>query len=155
VSAKEIEMHVAHLPFLIMPSHAARNLLGAALPNVAVLALRAILSHRKGLEVAHQQIRYRKQDLVFSSRIGARGDLIIELDIGDPRLSNRLVMEEDLRRSQRQTWSKDATSQVPHRKLRCVQREIPPDADSLPSSGTVRLKAGDDGSERGARARQP
>jgi hypothetical protein len=105
VSAKEIEMNIAYLPFLIMPSHAARSLLGAALPNVAVLALRAILSHRKGLEVAHQQIRYRKQDLVFSSRIGARGDLIIELDIGDPRLSNRLVMEEDLRRLERQTWS--------------------------------------------------
>jgi hypothetical protein len=103
VSAKEIEMNIAYLPFLIMPSHAARSLLGAALPNVAVLALRAILSHRKGLEVAHQQIRYR--NLVFSSRIGARGDLIIELDIGDPRLSNRLVMEEDLRRLERQTWS--------------------------------------------------
>ncbi len=56
-------MKRAHLPFLVVPSHAAAALVGRDLDVVAVLALKAILQHRKGLEVAHQQIRYRKHDL--------------------------------------------------------------------------------------------
>jgi len=94
-------MNRAYFPFLLIPSHAVRNLLRRDLAKVGVLALRAILQHRKGLEVAHQQIRYRRHDLAFSSRIGSRGDLILEFDIGDPRLAHRLVLEEDLRRANR------------------------------------------------------
>ena len=92
-------MNRAYLPFVLIPSHAARHLLGADLDKVGVLALRAILRHRKSLEVAHQQIRYRRHDLAFSSRIRGRGDLVLELDIGDPRLEDRLILEEDLRRA--------------------------------------------------------
>jgi hypothetical protein len=94
-------MKRAHLPFLVVPSHAAAALVGRDLDVVAVLALKAILQHRKGLEVAHQQIRYRKHDLAFSSRIGRGGDLILELDVGDPRLAQRLVLAEELRRATR------------------------------------------------------
>src|SRR5436853_6719823 len=94
-------MNRAYLPFLLFPSNAVRDLLGPDLTKVGVMALRAILQHRKGLEVAHQQIRYRRHDLAFSSRIGSKGDLILELDVGDPGLAHRLVLEEEVRSSSR------------------------------------------------------
>jgi len=94
-------MDRAFLPILVFPTHAARQALAADLAKVALLAVKAILRNQRGLEVAHQQIRYRKQDLAFSSRIGAHGDLIIELDLGDPKLSDRLILEDDLRRAAR------------------------------------------------------
>ena len=89
------------LPIFVIPTHAARQALTADLAKVAVLAMKAILRNRRGIEVAHQQIRYRKRDFAFSSRIGARGDLIIELDMGDPKLSDRIILEDDLRRAAR------------------------------------------------------
>jgi hypothetical protein len=95
-------MRIAHLPIFVAPSAAVRSLLGRDLPAVAVLAVRSILRHRRGVEVAHQQIRFRKHDLVFSSRIGRQGDLILELDVGDPRLAGRLVLEHELGRAERQ-----------------------------------------------------
>ncbi len=95
-------MNRAFLPFLYVPSHQARALLGRRLDTVAVLALRAILEHRRSLEVAHQQIRFGGHDLAFSSRITGRGQLVVELDIGDPRLADRLVLEEEIRSAGRQ-----------------------------------------------------
>ena len=94
-------MDRAFLPILVIPSHAARHVLGPDLGKVAVLAVKAIFQNRKGIEVAHQQVRYRKHDLAFSSRIGSQGDLILDLDLGDPRLSHRIVLEENLRRASR------------------------------------------------------
>jgi hypothetical protein len=89
------------LPIFVIPTLAARQALAADLAKVAVLAMKAILRNRRGIEVAHQQIRYRRRDFAFSSRIGARGDLIIELDLGDPKLSDRIILEDDLRRAAR------------------------------------------------------
>jgi hypothetical protein len=98
-------MDRAYLPIIVIPTHAARHALGSDLRRVALLAVRAILRNRKGIEIAHQQIRFRKHDLAFSSRIGSLGDLILEVDLGDPRLSHRLVLEADLRRaSQPPDW---------------------------------------------------
>jgi hypothetical protein len=94
-------MHRANLPLLIVPSHAARSALGRDLKKVALLVVKAILQNCEAVEVAHQQVRYRKHDLAFSSRIGSQGDLILELDLGDPRLSHRIVLEADLRRAER------------------------------------------------------
>lgn len=94
-------MNRAYLPFLFIPSHAAANALGRRADRAAVLALKAILQHGKSLEVAHQQIRYGRHDLAFSSRITRNGDLVVELDLGDPRLCHRLVLEEELRRADR------------------------------------------------------
>jgi hypothetical protein len=94
-------MHRASLPILTTATPAARKLLGPELPKVAVLAVQAILRHRRGIEVAHQQIRYRKHHFAFSSRIGRHGDLILDLDVGDPALENRIVIEADLRRAER------------------------------------------------------
>ncbi len=90
-------MNRTFLPFLFVPSHAAARLVGRDRDKVAVLALRAILKTHKSLEVAHQQIRYREHHLAFSSRITSGGELVVELDVGDARLQERLVLEEELR----------------------------------------------------------
>ena len=99
-------MDRAFLPILVIPTHAARRALGSNLQKVAVLAAKAIIRARKSLEVAHQQIRFAEHDLAFCSRIGAQGDLILELDVGDPRLGERIVLEEELQRaSKRARWN--------------------------------------------------
>lgn len=80
-------MHRAHLPILLFASPAAQALLGRDVADVGVLALKAILRNRRGIEVAHQQIKYRKHTLAFSSRVGREGDLIVDLDVGVPGLA--------------------------------------------------------------------
>jgi hypothetical protein len=87
-------------------SPAVQKLLGPELPKVAVLAVQAILRQRRGVEVAHQQIRYRKHHFAFSSRIGRHGDLILDIDVGDPALENRIVIEADLARAERMNVAK-------------------------------------------------
>ena len=96
-------MGYGFFPFGFYLSKAASDALGAQANRVAVLALRAILSHRKGLEVAHQQIRYCGRDFVFCSRITGKGQLVIELDIGDARLADLLILEDDLRSAERKS----------------------------------------------------
>ena len=93
-------MDRASLPFLLVATPAARAALGRDLNKVAVLAAQALLRHRKTLEVAHQQLRYQRHAIAFSSRVGRHGDLILELDVGDPALENRVVLEADLRRAE-------------------------------------------------------
>lgn len=91
----------AFLPFHVMPSHAVAEKLGRRTERAAVLALRAVLQGHRQLEVAHQQIQFNGHCLAFSSRITARGDLVIELEIGDPRLGERIILEDDLKRATR------------------------------------------------------
>ena len=74
-------------------------MLGRDLHKVAVMAMQALLRNRRGIEVALQQIDYRKRPIAFSSRIGQMGDLILELDIGNPALADRLFLEQDLRKA--------------------------------------------------------
>src|SRR5215472_15581948 len=93
-------MSYGFFPFGFYVSKAASEALGAQANRVAVLALRAILSHRKSMEVAHQQIRYCGRDFVFCSHITGKGQLIIELDLGDARLSDLLILEDDLRNAE-------------------------------------------------------
>jgi hypothetical protein len=88
------------LPFIILPSNAVRNLLGRDVPKAALIALRAVLANRKSLEVAHQQVRYGKHRIACSSRVSRAGDLVVELDVGDPQLDNIVVLEADLRRAE-------------------------------------------------------
>jgi len=94
-------MNRTFLPFLFLPTHAASRLIGRDRDKVAVLALQAILRSHRSLEVAHQQIRWREHHLAFSSRITAGGELVVELDVGDPRLEHRLVLEDELRGARR------------------------------------------------------
>jgi hypothetical protein len=94
-------MNRTFLPFLFLPMHAAARLIGRDRDKVAVLALQAILRSHRTLEVAHQQIRWREHHLAFSSRITSGGELVVEIDVGDPRLEHRLVLENDLRGARR------------------------------------------------------
>lgn len=93
-------MDVASLPILLTASPAVREVLGRDLRRVAVLAVQAMLRHGRGLEVALQQIDYRSIPIAFSSRIGRLGDLILDLDIGDPSFGERIFLEADLRKAQ-------------------------------------------------------
>jgi hypothetical protein len=88
-------------PFSFYLSRAASDALGADASRVAVLALRAIVRHKKSLEVAHQQIRYRGCDFAFCSRVAASGLLVLELDMGDSRFADVLILEDDLRKAER------------------------------------------------------
>jgi hypothetical protein len=101
VDAKEIQMQRSFLPFLFLPTPAASRLLGRRGPDVALLALKAMLARHGSLEVAHQQVRFAGQDYAFSSHITAGGDLVIDLDVGEPGLENRIVLETELRTANR------------------------------------------------------
>lgn len=93
-------MDTASLPILLSASPAVRKALGPDLKRVAVLAVQALLRNGRGLEVSLQQIDYRRQPIAFSSRIGRMGDLIVDLDVGDPSLASRVFLEADLRKAQ-------------------------------------------------------
>jgi hypothetical protein len=99
LSAKETPMNRAYLPFLFLPSHSLAEAVGGDIRKIAVLALRAVLQHRKGLEVAHQQITFGELHVAMSTRITSTGELVVELDVGDPRLQDRLILEDELRQA--------------------------------------------------------
>jgi hypothetical protein len=90
-------MQRAYFPIIYSASPAVVKKTGPELHRAVILALRAILKHSRSLEVAHQQILFQGHDLAFCSRISSRGDLIIELDVGDECLSGRIILEDDLR----------------------------------------------------------
>jgi hypothetical protein len=92
---------VAFLPFDLVPTHAAASALGRALDRIEVLALCAALRHRCSLVAARQQIASSDRHLAFSTRITAQGDLVMEMDPGDPRLPRQPVLEDELRRASR------------------------------------------------------
>ena len=92
-------MNRAFLPFRFLPSRALVELLGNELHAIAVLAVKAVIRHRKSLEVAHQQIVYREHHIALSTRITTTGELVVDLDIGDPNLSDRIILEDELRRA--------------------------------------------------------
>ena len=95
-------MNRADLPFVFFPSRAVVDLLGKDLKDLraaAVMAVRAVLRHRKSLEIAHQQIMWGEHHLAFSTRIGAAGDLIVELEVGDASLRGCIVLEDDFQKA--------------------------------------------------------
>ena len=91
----------AFFPIIYSASPAAVQKAGPELHRAVQLALRAILRHSRSIEVAHQQIRFQGVNLAFCSRISVRGDLIVEIDVGDERLSDRIVLEDELRIAER------------------------------------------------------
>lgn len=94
-------MKLANFPIVCGATPAAAARLGPALERVAIAAFKAMIKRHGRLEIAHQQISYLGHDLAFSSRISGAGDLIIEFDVGDPNLANRIVFEDDLRQAHR------------------------------------------------------
>jgi hypothetical protein len=97
--AKEALMHRNYMPISVYPSTALHSIVGPDFEKIAGLALREVLKNRRSLEIAHQQIGWKKLAIAFSSRITNSGHLIIELDIGDPRLKDRVILEDDMRRA--------------------------------------------------------
>lgn len=83
------------------PSVAARKAAGADLGKVARLALAAILKNGRTLEIAHQQIVFGNSHFALSSWLGGRGQLILDLDVGSANLVGRVILEDDLRRTER------------------------------------------------------
>ncbi|MGD9884670.1 MAG: hypothetical protein AB7F22_15435 [Reyranella sp.] len=83
------------------PSVAVRKAAGSGLGQLARLALAAILENGQTLEIAHQQIVFGKTHFALSSRLGNRGQLILELDLGHPSLACRVILEDDLRQAER------------------------------------------------------
>jgi hypothetical protein len=100
-------MDHASLPILVVTTPAARALLGRDVSKVALLAVQAMLRQRKSIEIAHQQVRYGRHVFAFSSRVGRDGDLILQLDIGDPALGDRVILETDLRRAELQQAARE------------------------------------------------
>lgn len=95
------------LPFLLISTPAARAAAGRDLHNVAVLAFRAILERRVCVEIAHLQVRYRKHCFAVSSRVGRHGDMIIEIDVGDEKLGDRVILAADLRHAELQQRARE------------------------------------------------
>ena len=93
-------MRRALFPFQFLPTHRVVEILRGDISQVAVLALKAVLN-RRSLEVAHQQTVFRGHHFAFSSRVSQAGELYLELDVGDPRLGDRLVLEDELRKAGR------------------------------------------------------
>lgn len=90
-------MQKHHLPISIFVSPSLRKILKQDADLVAGKALNAILRDNRSLEIAHQQFRWKSTPVVFSSRVTLSGYLIIDMDIGDERLANRIVLEKDFR----------------------------------------------------------
>jgi hypothetical protein len=83
------------------PSAAVREAAGPDLGKIARLALEAVLKNGRSLEIAHQQVAYGKVHYALSSWIGNRGQLVLELDIGNAELAGRVILEEELKRAER------------------------------------------------------
>lgn len=92
-------MSTAYLPFSFIASSALVERYGADTRRIALLALRAAFVRTRQLEVAHQQISFRGDPIALSTHVTASGQLVVELDVGDPRLADRLILEEELRRA--------------------------------------------------------
>ena len=89
----------AFFPFRFVPSPSVARTLAGDLDVVAIEALRAVIRHAKSLEVAHQQIVVRGHHVALSTRVTESGELIVEFDLGDPALADRIITEAELRRA--------------------------------------------------------
>lgn len=106
------------LPVYIYASADVRLALGPDLTRVARLAMKAILRNRRALEVAFQQIEFGGHCLALSSRVTDKADLVIEIDMGDPLLGQRIILEDELKRAERHTRDESRKVQEARRRLR-------------------------------------
>ena len=112
----------SNIPVYVHASPAVHEAVGNALGQIAVLAIRTILKNARSLEVAHQQIRYRQHHLALSSRITKMGDLVINMDVGDPGLAHHVIYEADLRGAERSARADDLKVQTAMGRLRYDRR---------------------------------
>ncbi|MEQ1718466.1 MAG: hypothetical protein ABL907_21195 [Hyphomicrobium sp.] len=108
----------ALLPFHFIATHSARAALGRDLESVAAIAVKTLLKNFKTVEVAFQLIDYGPHTLAVSSRVTTRGELVLELDIGDPRLARHVILEDDYRAAERQSREDTRTLREAERRLR-------------------------------------
>lgn len=106
------------LPVYCVPTQAVARALGSDVERVALAALKAALRHRKSLEIAHQQISYAGHEVAFSTRLTAAGDLILDIDIGNPSLRNRIILEDEFRRETKKVRDKNRELAAPRRTTR-------------------------------------
>lgn len=111
-------MKRALLPFRFVTSHALSEALGSDLEPVALAAVRAVLRQTKSLAIAHQQIEVGPHYVALSTRVTEAGDLIVDLELGDPRLAKRVITEEDLRRATEQSRVKAGLARAKWKHLR-------------------------------------
>lgn len=93
----------ASFPYFLHATPAVRAALGANLDRAAIAAVRAILKTTGTVEIAFQQVTCGGLCLALSSRVTGSGDLVVEIDLGDPRLDGRVVLEADLVKAERKT----------------------------------------------------
>lgn len=91
----------ALLPFYVHASQPARELLGVHLEKAAIAAIRAVIKNQRGVEIAFQQINYAGRCLALSSRVTRAGDIVIDLDIGNPALDGHVILETEMIRAER------------------------------------------------------
>jgi hypothetical protein len=111
-------MKRAFFPFRFVSSHALSQALGCDLEPIAVAAVRAVLRQNKSFAVAHQQIEVGQHHVALSTRVTEAGDLIVDLELGDPRLAKRLITEEDLNRAMEQSRVKSGLARANKGRLR-------------------------------------
>lgn len=93
-------MNQAYFPFRFSASQALVDLFGNDLRAIALLALQAVFKNEKGLEVAHQQVTFRDHTIALSTRITPAGLPVISMELGTPGLTDRVILEEELRGAQ-------------------------------------------------------
>jgi hypothetical protein len=111
-----------NIPVFIQPSKKVSDRLGGNIAAVALLAVRAIMKNQRALEVAYQQIDYRGHLLALSSHITSSGDLVIAMDIGDPLLAGRLILEDELVSAENKLSEENKKLADARRKLRRSRR---------------------------------
>lgn len=111
-------MAQSHLTFYFHATPAVRKLFEKDVAKVAAAAIRAALRTARSAEVAHQQISYGGQHIAFSSRVSSAGDLVVELDIGDADLANRVILEGEYRAANRDARDRSEAQREAERKLR-------------------------------------
>lgn len=94
-------MAKALFPIHVYATPAAAEALGPHWTAAAIKAFRAAILNGQGLAIAHQQITWGDKDVAFSVRVTVAGDVVIDFDIGSAALRDRVVLEDELRRSAR------------------------------------------------------
>lgn len=105
---------LGYVPFYFQASPALAQALGSELGRAARVAVQAMLKAHRNLEVAHQQFAFAGIVIAFSSRIGDQGTLFVDLDLGLPGLTERVVLEAELQAAGRK--QRDAITQERRRK---------------------------------------
>lgn len=88
-------------PVIVIPTTEVRSAVGRHLRAAMIDAYRAIARNGEGLEIAHLQFRFRDRLLAVCSRIRPDGFIEIELGLGNPKLTSRVITLRQLKEAER------------------------------------------------------